>query len=466
MVDGAPDALNTLNEIAAALNDDANLYNVVAGKLDASHDITLTLTGDATGEVTFLNMSDTTLTVTVADDSHTHDNRYFTETEADSRFVRTGADSTISAHNLKFDTTNTGVEWNMNTDGAYIKFLSTGDGDTDSRLEFNIRDNSNEDFRFTHTPSGQATQELLRMSPDGGSTGMKYRGYTVWTAENDGVNSGLNADLLDGYHASEFALADGSNTSYASTSSLATVATTGDYTDLVNKPSLFSGNYNDLANKPTLFSGSYTDLTNKPTIPTVPTNISAFTNDSGYITSYVNTTYTASTGLTLTGTAFSVNSDQRGAITAFGPDTNDYISVGATTIDFYLDGTLDMRLENDGDLHVDGDIVAYSTTTSDPRLKTDIQRIDNALDKVNMLNGYTFTYISDGRESAGILSTEVKEVLPSAVRTTKLPLKTDDGEEYDVVQYDQLHALLIESVKELTARVKELEDIINNRNNT
>lgn len=32
------------------------------------------------------------------------------------------------------------------------------------------------------------------------------------------------------------------------------------------------------------FSGSYDDLTNKPTIPTVPTNISAFTNDSGYIT--------------------------------------------------------------------------------------------------------------------------------------------------------------------------------------
>lgn len=33
------------------------------------------------------------------------------------------------------------------------------------------------------------------------------------------------------------------------------------------------------------FSGSYNDLTNKPTIPTVPTKISAFTNDSGYLTS-------------------------------------------------------------------------------------------------------------------------------------------------------------------------------------
>lgn len=34
------------------------------------------------------------------------------------------------------------------------------------------------------------------------------------------------------------------------------------------------------------FSGSYNDLTNKPTIPTVPTNISAFTNDVGYLTEH------------------------------------------------------------------------------------------------------------------------------------------------------------------------------------
>ena len=37
------------------------------------------------------------------------------------------------------------------------------------------------------------------------------------------------------------------------------------------------------------FSGSYNDLTDKPTIPTVPTNISAFNNDAGYLTSYTET---------------------------------------------------------------------------------------------------------------------------------------------------------------------------------
>lgn len=52
---------------------------------------------------------------------------------------------------------------------------------------------------------------------------------------------------------------------------LATVATTGAYTDLSGTPTLAtvatSGDYDDLSNKPSLFSGSYTDLTNKPTIP-------------------------------------------------------------------------------------------------------------------------------------------------------------------------------------------------------
>jgi len=66
--------------------------------------------------------------------------------------------------------------------------------------------------------------------------------------------------------------------------SLSTVATSGDYGDLTGKPTLFSGAYTDLTGKPTLFSGAYADLTGKPTIPTVPTAVSAFTNDSGYQT--------------------------------------------------------------------------------------------------------------------------------------------------------------------------------------
>lgn len=51
----------------------------------------------------------------------------------------------------------------------------------------------------------------------------------------------------------------------------------------VKLPEGFDGDYNSLTNLPTLFSGNYNDLTNKPSIPNVPTNVSAFTNDAGYV---------------------------------------------------------------------------------------------------------------------------------------------------------------------------------------
>jgi len=50
------------------------------------------------------------------------------------------------------------------------------------------------------------------------------------------------------------------------------VATSGNYNELNNKPNLFSGNYNDLTNKPTLFSGSYDELSDKPSLATVATS--------------------------------------------------------------------------------------------------------------------------------------------------------------------------------------------------
>ena len=56
----------------------------------------------------------------------------------------------------------------------------------------------------------------------------------------------------------------------------------------VKLPAGFDGDYNSLTNTPNLAavatSGSYSDLSGTPEIPTVPTNVSAFTNDAGYLT--------------------------------------------------------------------------------------------------------------------------------------------------------------------------------------
>jgi len=172
-----------------------------------------------------------------------------------------------------------------------------------------------------------------------------------------------------------------------------------------------------------------------------------------------NTTYSAGTGLDLSGTTFSIESDLRGEVWYMGRTTFDYIEVENTQITFVLDGAIDMRLFNSGDLHVDGNVVAYSTTISDERLKKDIVKIDNALDKVSQLNGYTFEYLADGKKSAGVIAQEVEKVMPSAIVESTLPLKMgdDDKTEYKTVQYDQLHGLMIEAIKELKAEIEELK---------
>lgn len=74
-------------------------------------------------------------------------------------------------------------------------------------------------------------------------------------------------------------------------SDLATVATSGSYNDLSNKPTIPAAQVNADWNA----TSGVAQILNKPSIPTVPTNVSAFTNDAGYITSSALTGYATQT---------------------------------------------------------------------------------------------------------------------------------------------------------------------------
>jgi cytoskeletal protein CcmA (bactofilin family) len=100
------DADNTLDfnvadptiTLTGAVTGSATMTNLgnVSITTTATSDPTLTLTGDASGSATFTNLGDATLTVTIANDSHTHDGRYFTETESDARFARLAIANTFT----------------------------------------------------------------------------------------------------------------------------------------------------------------------------------------------------------------------------------------------------------------------------------------------------------------------------------------------------------------------------------
>jgi hypothetical protein len=108
-----------------------------------------------------------------------------------------------------------------------------------------------------------------------------------------------------------------------------------------------------------------------------------------------------------------------------------------------------------GSVLANGDVTAYYT--SDQRLKTNLQRIDNALDKVDQLEGITFNWneLAVGKNmsvrEAGLLAQQVHSVLPEAVTT-----RTDG---YMAVQYEKIIPLLTEAIKELKAEINQLKKI-------
>ena len=214
----------------------------------------------------------------------------------------------------------------------------------------------------------------------------------------------------------------------------------------------------------TTLAGSlpYSSLTGTPTIPT---NNNQLTNGAGYITSYTdtNTTYSAGTGLSLSGTTFNntiTNNNQltngAGYVTS---DTNTTYSAGTgmslsgTTFNCTIDSPSEVGLGNlsssgnslSGNFTATGNVTAYS----DERLKDNIQTIDNALDKVSQMRGVTFT--KDDKLSSGVIAQEMEQVAPELVQ---------DGE-YKSVAYGNTVGYLIEAIKQLKERNEKLELIVN-----
>jgi len=110
-----------------------------------------------------------------------------------------------------------------------------------------------------------------------------------------------------------------------------------------------------------------------------------------------------------------------------------------------------------GEIRASNDITAFYS--SDKRLKDNIKKIENPLDKLDNINGYTFDWIekegihSNKGHDIGVIAQEIEEVLPE-VTTTR-----DNG--YKAVRYEKIVPLLIECIKEQQKQIDELKkDII------
>lgn len=225
-------------------------------------------------------------------------------------------------------------------------------------------------------------------------------GSSVWHTGNDGSGSGLDADTVDGKHASEFSL-----TSHSHTAS----------------------------------------------------DVGALPSSGGTVSGQL----TAGNGIKVNGSAdHSYAGIKAGPSAQSGHLMIDPVGSGNVYICWNVGG--DVRLNDaGGNTMSGGNITAYY---SDGRLKENVTPISNAIDKVKQISGVTYNSnelaasfgYKDKKEQVGVISQEIEKVLPQIVSGAPFDTEKDEngnyysksGDNYKTVSYEKITPLLIEAIKE------------------
>jgi len=195
---------------------------------------------------------------------------------------------------------------------------------------------------------------------------------------------------------------------------------------------------------------------------TISTGLSGTSyNGSGAIT-IANTGVTsnvAGTGITVSGATGAVTITNAGVTSAVaGTGVTVSGATGAVTVSIgQAVGTTSTptfgNLTINGTITATGDITAFFT--SDIRHKNNVQLIDNALDKVNALNGVTWEWNDDVDEvtkttpKTGLIAQDVLDVLPEVVKTR------ENG--FLALDYSKMVGLLVEAIKEQDIVIQKLK---------
>jgi hypothetical protein len=133
-----------------------------------------------------------------------------------------------------------------------------------------------------------------------------------------------------------------------------------------------------------------------------------------------------------------------------------YLSFGTCPYNQSGGATEEFRMETDGDFHAKQDVVAFSTTPSDKRLKTNIKDINYGLNTIMSLNPKQYDWKEDNRHDIGFIAQEVEEVIPEIVKDKK-----HFDKEIKTLDYEKLTAVLIKAVQEQQEQINELKEKLN-----
>lgn len=112
-------------------------------------------------------------------------------------------------------------------------------------------------------------------------------------------------------------------------------------------------------------------------------------------------------------------------------------------------GTNDFTWDNINKIQsVNGFVVANSfVTTSDVKFKSNIQQIDNPLDILSKIDGYSYNLNNSSKRSYGVIAQDIEKI-------NEVSDIVNDCGSFKAVDYHQFVPLLIESVKQMNEKMK------------
>lgn len=133
-----------------------------------------------------------------------------------------------------------------------------------------------------------------------------------------------------------------------------------------------------------------------------------------------------------------------GNVTIF--TSNNFIGIGKSNPGY--------ALEVVGDIYASGNVIAFS----DCNYKTNLVYINDALEKINALSGYTYTFINDPKpvpsRYAGLLAQDVAKVLPEVV------MQADDAKLG--ISYGNMMGIVVNAIKELKQSIDQIKTQLEN----